>query len=197
MSVLGLLISAIATLWQVRVSDDQLQQSKEAAEQKARAQAYRVSLWVDQQRDGENRIHVTNRSPDPVSYVSMEFGYTSVWDPNKAQTVWNIDLPSLPPCSDTVIVQSQLWHRDRGTSADSPWQHVLDAKPRGAGWKPFRKDVTAGHLMFLDRNGEMWVHGLTLVDENDDHSLWWTGEPGAVVGQPRVDKAEPCDEPAQ
>ncbi|MGW1761352.1 hypothetical protein [Streptomyces mirabilis] len=34
MSVLGLLTSAVATLWQVRVSNDQLQQSKEAAEQK-------------------------------------------------------------------------------------------------------------------------------------------------------------------
>lgn len=59
-----------------------ISESQQAAEEKRREHAARVSYWVDVQTDGTPRLHLTNRSPDPIADAPMLFytdqpGHTS------------------------------------------------------------------------------------------------------------------------
>ncbi|MFE1879486.1 hypothetical protein [Streptomyces diastatochromogenes] len=53
----GLVFTAVATYYSAAVSDDQLQESRQAADRAERAQAARVSFWVDTE-SGDRRLHV-------------------------------------------------------------------------------------------------------------------------------------------
>lgn len=69
----GLIFTAVATYYSAAVSSDQLQQSREDAEREERAQASRVSFWFATEASGR-RLHVMNRSPDPVTEVTFGGG---------------------------------------------------------------------------------------------------------------------------
>ncbi|MFI2300155.1 hypothetical protein ACH5AL_15130 [Actinacidiphila glaucinigra] len=60
-----LLFTGIATYYGARVSADQLEQSREDAEQKTREQATRISFWSENRKD-QHLVHLVNRSPDPL-----------------------------------------------------------------------------------------------------------------------------------
>lgn len=91
----GLVFTAVATYYSAAVSDDQLQESRQAADRAERAQAARVSFWVDTE-SGDRRFHVMNRSPDPVTEVSFRGGAPLT---GPVLMTWD----SLAPCQDFVI----------------------------------------------------------------------------------------------
>ncbi|MGW9032943.1 hypothetical protein ACWGQ5_55355 [Streptomyces sp. NPDC055722] len=121
----GLVTTGIGTIWSARVSADQLAQSREQQEDKQREQAARVSMWVDEAVSAGRpgvlgvRVHLSNRSPDPVTLVK-----TSFWAdndapsdyPDDAKVIFNLGLDSLPPCSDTVIEEKSMRYTEASAS---------------------------------------------------------------------------------
>ncbi|MGV9246735.1 hypothetical protein [Streptomyces sp. NPDC003710] len=201
-SVIGLLLSIVGAFLQVRGFQDQLQQSNEEAQQRSRAQAARISIWVDERQDGEPQVHLTNRSPDPVSNVDFQFSSSA-----SGNTFWRVYLVGLAPCSDTTFAWSQLWFRVGGSRSyrvKLKWVPPQVSKPSRQLWKPAPSPEMAGWylapdaVIFTDRDGEEWVRNrggklkkLDFVPTEDILPA------GLVVGQPHRAKADPCDEPVQ
>lgn len=151
------------------MAESQLDQSKEIAEEKKRAQAARVSYWVDVQRDGGTRLHLMNRSPDPIANVQMTFavilppsGYP---DPERALfAVW---MPSVPPCSDLIYTTGDMTFSDgdldRGEFIAPQSVQVAGEKFRKE-WHPLAIEEFLAD--FSDRDGVRWrrAHGLLTRD---------------------------------
>lgn len=199
-SVIGLAVSAVGALVQVMVSSDQLQQSNETEERRARAQASRVWLWVGRQRDGKQRVHLTNRSPDPISQVFAEFSAVDGRTGRFPSPRWGIYFHTLPPCSDLVFSQRQLWYDDRSVERRVRWEGPYNDKPAGIPWQPMdgKSTLIAPVLMFVDRDGTEWARYSEGQLDRVPHNLSYVPHDwrGIVVGQPVVEKAEPCDDPA-
>ncbi|MBC2906211.1 hypothetical protein [Streptomyces cupreus] len=147
-SLLGLLLTGIGTLYGALVAQDQLEQSQEDAEAKRRAQAARVSYWADRQQDGTWRVHVMNRSPDPIANVGL--GFEAHFVPGLRESVaFTVRVPSVPPCSDMVVEQEALRYIDlprtndelvfpQPLQGDLPDYRKLDANPGAVRVEPFR-----------------------------------------------------------
>lgn len=73
------LFTGIATYYSAKIGSDQLDQSREDAERKARSQAEQVSFYVGGEGGAED-LHIVNRSPDPI-YSPGVFFRTQVFDP--------------------------------------------------------------------------------------------------------------------
>ncbi|MCL8015846.1 hypothetical protein M1L21_32720 [Streptomyces sp. AS02] len=135
----GLLFTAIATYYDARVSAGELTQAREDAGKDARRQAARVATWGDI----ENRIHVTNRSPDPVSDVQVHFFAGYFEDTSDGMSLrrerFLLTVADLPPCSDFVISTGQLF------------EHSADEK-EGGGVRLNRLGVS-----FSDADGVRWI----------------------------------------
>ncbi|MGQ4386591.1 hypothetical protein [Streptomyces sp. SAS_270] len=145
----GLVFTAVATYYSAVVSQDQLQQSREDAERERRSQAMRVSLWTEDQVANNMRLHIMNRSPDPVTDVSAGFlvrkgawGDDSADEPGRYGGLY-VDLPNLPPCSEMIVKPESLrWHVPNGTS---PRELPADAR------------VFIEWMGFVDRDSNRWL----------------------------------------
>lgn len=194
----GLIFTGVATYYSAAVAEDQLQQSNEAEEHRSRDQASRVWLWVDRQRDGKQRVHLTNRSPDPVSQVFAEF----ITADSRTGRVprWGIYFHTLPPCSDLVFSQDQLWYDDQTVKGADWWDTPHNEKPGGTAWHPMdgKSTLIGPTLMFVDRDGTSWArHDEGQLDRAPlDPSDGIRGWRGIVVGQPVAERAQPCDDTA-
>ncbi|WP_432040438.1 hypothetical protein, partial [Streptomyces cucumeris] len=98
----SLIFTGIATYFGARVSQDQLEQSREDSERDARSQAMRVSYWFEGDYTDAPVLHVMNRSPDPVNAVVVMYEldiYPA--DESEPETKANVHLiiGSLAPCS--------------------------------------------------------------------------------------------------
>ncbi|MFC8350029.1 hypothetical protein [Streptomyces sp. NPDC057280] len=151
-----------ATFVQAQVAADQLDQSKEAAEEQARSQATRTAAWLDQGPDGAPRIHVANRSPDPVSQVLAVF---SVEDSHTSQGgrlvlgSGGVAFESVGPCTELVVDVDFL-------DLKGHWNSVLKKH------KLSREDLLFRHPLtsFTDSKGDSWVRSesdLMKVDDGD------------------------------
>ncbi|GAA1501165.1 hypothetical protein [Streptomyces synnematoformans] len=191
----GLLLTGIGTFYGAWVARDQLEQSREDAETKRRAHATRVSTWADRKPDGTWRVHVANRSPDPVTGIGVSFE-AFFDDPDNRQVSIPVAWPSIPPCAELVIEQETLRHWDRRTvpgrevSFFGPLQgRLTDVRKLAA--TPER--VVVHGVQFTDRNGVLWsreeeglrrgplgfvAHGFALQ--------------GAVEENPKVQPVELC-----
>lgn len=162
-SVAGLITTGVATFYSARVADDQLKQSRQAAEEKKQAQAARVSYWVDIEPGGMSRLHLMNRSPDPISNVAMTFvvplerTVDNRWDIEQAS--FSVRLPSVPPCSDMVFTTDNMKYYGN-TGPRDPWATPFDKlPPRATGWRDFRKSHPPIYVFvadFDDRDGVRW-----------------------------------------
>ncbi|MFB7239357.1 hypothetical protein ACFCXK_31835 [Streptomyces sp. NPDC056269] len=178
-SVAGLLTTGVATFYSASVARAQLRQSQEAAEEKRREHAARVSYWVDVQTDGTPRLHLTNRSPDPIANATMLFdtnhpGHESA----SGQVVFIVKVPSVPPCSDLVFTSN-----DMRFGADENVTHPADGHPLpdlpGADWRTFGTppDITTQWVTYTDRDGSLWKRdGSGLLTQPTE--LEFTTEPG-------------------
>ncbi|MER5966375.1 hypothetical protein [Streptomyces sp. NPDC002057] len=186
-SLAGLITTGVATLFGALVSQDQLDQSGEAAEEKKRAQAARISFWTDLQQDGKSRLHLMNRSPDPISTVQMIFTVLLPPDgyPEEDVVLFRAALPSVPPCSDMVFTFENLAYNESPPRPDHyiPVLPGSDSSPLN--WPIFKKEweveIEEVAVDFTDREGVRWrrERGL-LTREPGKHVMKGTFMSGAV-----------------
>ncbi|WP_457410443.1 hypothetical protein [Streptomyces sp. TE12347] len=194
-SVAGLLTTGVATLTSSMVASDQLKQSKEVDEEKRREQAARVSYWVDIQPNGTSRLHLMNRSPDPISSVWMRFTAAEIRD-NLVETegYFSIGVPSIPPCSDLVFASKDMRYnrRERArASADMP----LSEPPPSAEWLSYKHAlIEALETAFIDRNGVRWrrhkglltrIEGNPQLDLDPPRRSWQVRRGAVLATQPQ------------
>ncbi|MFE5894780.1 hypothetical protein ACFQ6E_38405 [Streptomyces sp. NPDC056462] len=202
--LVGLIFTGVATYYQAAVTNDQLHQSREQAQQAKRSQAMRVFYWVDEAADGHLRLHLGNSSPDPVTGVNVSFGAavgltTAVY--SDLYVSYELHIPYLPPCSDSVfdsrhwlyISEAQLEDLPKGADLLPGWEKAL--KPL-----PTPDDVWVYGLMFSDRDGMPWQRTNTTLEQGDipdyghlngedqsDHQGW-----GYIKRTPEVKAAATC-----
>ncbi|MEU6649483.1 hypothetical protein ABZ904_08550 [Streptomyces sp. NPDC046900] len=200
--------TGIGTIWSALVSADQLAHSREQDADKQRQQAATVSYWVDHAPNGDARLHLMNRSADPVADIRVLFnggvhppvnfaGWPLFPDP----VLFWLELPSLPPCTDSVIEAASLMYSPevRGEESDSgvpPWMGIAE-KGEVKGWKvPYQGDLVVSLFKFVDRNGESWVRSEGKL-ENRSLSVVEGTFPsdyqGRVASEPFVKAAEGCE----
>ncbi|MGW0314041.1 hypothetical protein [Streptomyces flavidovirens] len=158
-SIGGLITTGVGTLYGAWVAEDQLDQSREVAEEKERAQAALISYWVDLQHDGGSRLHLMNRSPDPISNVQMTFAVTlpSAGRPDHPRVFFAVTMPSVPPCSDMLFTPDDMTYMENEQVAgdfDVPqWDKDAGYRFRKE-WKPL--PIEAFLADFSDRDGVRW-----------------------------------------
>ncbi|MGP4048548.1 hypothetical protein [Streptomyces sp. 2A115] len=124
-----LLFTGIATYYGARVSAEQLDQSRQDAEREARGQASRISYWVDDVGVPlEWRLHIVNRSPDPVSQVKVLVLPDKGQKGNSSRLVWS----TLAPCTEVVVKASAIGDTNKETFS-IPAMAFLDRD--GVQWK--------------------------------------------------------------
>lgn len=168
----GLLLTGVSTLYDALVSQGELEQSRQAADQETRAQALRVSYWTEFLTPFVKRIHVINSSSDPVTEADL------LLSPAEAGPHHVVQLPVLAPCSETVI-KEELW-------TDRPGQ----GPPYAPGDRP---SGVVRWMAFRDRDGLVWKRdraGLSRLP--DDWTVLSAGNPamleitGVTEGTPGV-----------
>jgi hypothetical protein len=114
------------------VSEDQLEQSREKAASEGREQAMRVSFWEEGRGPfgTDWSIHIMNRSPDPVSGVTLAI----IADDDKVPGV--LRLFSIGPCSETIYGSKDLY--------------------RLANLEGLSDRLSMKFLRFTDRDGVAW-----------------------------------------
>ena len=91
----GLWAQAVATYWSQQTAKDQLAQSQDNSDTEQRAQAARVTFWIDE-RDG--LPHFVNTSSDPVS----DTAFLVEQEPD-GRYVAVYALSPLAPCTETIL----------------------------------------------------------------------------------------------
>ncbi|GGX15989.1 hypothetical protein GCM10010321_32850 [Streptomyces chartreusis] len=198
----SLMTTGIGTLWSARVAADQLTQSrqqdeerKRAATERTRAQASRISIWSDRTRDGKVRVHLMNRSPDPVTRIFVAFAMLQVWG-NPDLTSFAVKLDSLPPCSDSIIEQKTLrWATESRPHTQHPWESPGFLE--GEDWSSLDYGVphVAG-IAFSDRDGIGWVRQEGGLSSGREALLQLGrelhGVEGRLTSEPLVQPAKAC-----
>uniref|UniRef100_A0AAU1I9I2 Uncharacterized protein n=1 Tax=Streptomyces sp. NBC_00180 TaxID=2903632 RepID=A0AAU1I9I2_9ACTN len=110
--IASLAFTGVATFYGAEVAKDQLDQSREQADEETRWQASRVTYWIDAASRTPS-VHIMNRSPDPVSQVSMAF-FVRLPD-GEQNLLFPVAVGELPPCSELVISMSALRY-SKGTA---------------------------------------------------------------------------------
>ncbi|MFD7232089.1 hypothetical protein [Streptomyces sp. NPDC059881] len=209
----GLVATGVGTIWSALVAAGQLEQSKEQNDDKRRAHASRVSYWITGGVGDGAQIHVMNRSPDPVEHVRIHFtaGEPSEYEdgrlPGDKDVVFFVVLPSLPPCTETVIDGKSLRYKEGATTQKPGTAEPL--RPDRAGPDVYN-DLPGGTylqlrgLNFVDRDGLPWTRmDGNLTQENrrpDSLGGAWTGVvvgEAKVVGEPKVRAVEACGDDAK
>ncbi|MFJ2060517.1 hypothetical protein ACIOMM_31910 [Streptomyces sp. NPDC087908] len=182
-SVAGLLTTGVATFYSASIARAQLRQSQEAAEEKRREHAARVSYWVDVRADGTPRLHLTNRSPDPISNATMLFdtnhpGIVDEHRPATWQVIFIVKVPSVPPCSDLVFTSKEMRFGANESVTHPADGHPLP-DPLGAQWRAYGAppNITTRWVTYTDRDGTLWQRdGSGLLTQPT--ALDFTTEPG-------------------
>ncbi|MEV5171205.1 hypothetical protein AB0L10_08960 [Streptomyces flaveolus] len=172
----GLFLTAIATYYSAAVSQSQLEQAREDADRNSRRQAARVTWWW-QGGAGEGRLHVMNRSPDPVTAVGFHtvFFQTRLRNPRAVRFL----VHALPPCAEIVL-------------------HEGDLEKAAARVVPVRPDDRPGivFMYFTDGNGSSWVrdaNGLERAGSSGPRS--WDRKSAALIESlPTARAAAVCDD---
>ncbi|MCX4970208.1 hypothetical protein OHA98_36725 [Streptomyces sp. NBC_00654] len=138
----GLWAQAVASYWGQETAKDQLSQSKDDSEREKRDQASRVTYWFEERLDirEETKLHVMNRSPDPVSNITVRVTYPP-HDPGAREEY--VKLESLAPCSE--------YHY---TLAPGPGQEELSPGGAPAWVNGYPEGAT--YVTFTDSNGRSW-----------------------------------------
>ncbi|MFD6115783.1 hypothetical protein ACFWG0_37655 [Streptomyces yangpuensis] len=212
-SIAGLVTTGVATLFSARVANDQLKQSRQAAEEKRQAQAARFSYWVDTQQDGKQRLHLMNRSPDPFSDIFLSIRvYLDLKEIPLVPERWasfSVYMPGFPPCSEMVLTSNNMRYRNDRSVKDgdkltkdkewlywktrrTAWNPQYDDLPTRGGWRDLTKidhEIDAYSVKFTDRDGVQWrrtsghLTRILPMPERPDDHLLW-GVVQAVPSQP-------------
>lgn len=205
-----LLFTGIATLFQARVAEDQLEQSRRAfeqqereQEQQEREQAALISHWTS---NGESTLHVMNRSLDPVHEVELAFAALTKQDtarqPPRGRVTFVVKLGSLPPCSEVVISERTVGLRwepavPRQVRVQGP---VRPGLPRGD-WRKLNS-LTRLELLdmdLVDRDGAAWSRDGDSQLEKGRQGVGYpvganAASPGRLVRAPQAKPLDLCRE---
>ncbi|MGW4759525.1 hypothetical protein [Streptomyces chartreusis] len=183
----SLLFTAIATYYAAAVSKDQLDQSREDASREERDQAARVAAWVETDRVGTMRVHLMNRSLDPVSAVALSFWVSFPDELSSSRWVYVLysqPVVSVGPCTELVFDQASMEYVS--------WVDGLRSQTKVPS-RDLHADVI--RVEFMDRTGANWVRdrkGLDRVRGSlgpvDQHGR----AIGMVEGQPITKAASSC-----
>ncbi|MEG3627768.1 hypothetical protein [Streptomyces poriticola] len=128
---IGLILTAISTGMGTLVAEDQLEQSRQAAEEDARRQAAQVVMWFRLGENGKAEAVISNHSRLPV--LSL---YTTHYinDIGEVETAF----PDLPACSQVVLDGTDLptesaTGRPPSPLADLHW--IIFTDSNGSAWK--------------------------------------------------------------
>ncbi|WP_344599060.1 hypothetical protein [Streptomyces violaceusniger] len=192
----GLWAQAVASYWSQQTAKDQLSQSKEESVRQMRDQASKVTFWVEHPagRRENVKLHVLNRSPDPVSEVQIVlrvFRRDVAPDgehhlpEGEEEELWVLDLANLGPCAETVYLAPKM------RLEQIPRNHIasLDEWPKLSdqfSWK-------VGSMYFVDSSGRGWIRTAKGLDERSSspvgdlltNIIWWNDE--------EVNKAGLCE----
>lgn len=198
-----LLFTGIATLFQARVAEDQLEQSRRTSEQQEREQAALVSHWTS---DRESTLHIMNRSLDPVHEVELAFAALTKQDarqqPPRGRVTFVVKLGSLPPCSEVVISEQTVglrWHPavPRHLRGQDP---VRPGLPRGD-WRRLNRlqRLELLKMDFVDRDGAGWSRDGDSQLEDGRHGVGYpvggnAASPGRFVRSPQAKPLDVCKE---
>ncbi|WP_437081008.1 hypothetical protein [Streptomyces sp. enrichment culture] len=163
------------------MAEDQLAQSNEQDEDKAKAQASKVTFWLENHRPvdkgqlgaNRNRLVIVNRSLDPVTQVGFLYqayegkvldGGVPLFRPVAAGGAW---MPTLPPCSKITVESTSLSRAD-----GSPVTSVAL--------------VDVGEMTFTDAKGKVWHRPRGLLKKGKSSDAWrfTTGLP--ALGDPAL-----------
>ncbi|WP_406481986.1 hypothetical protein [Streptomyces sp. NBC_01615] len=195
-SIGGLVATAVGTIWSARVAADQLEQSREQAEEKQREQAARVSYWVDRGQKGEGRLYVMNRSADPVANLGITFRVVE-GDTSRGPVAFKVSFPSLPPCSSVIIETKSLKYTkaDSGEDRETFWLPVTEANDFDLSLKDLPDYVGFGQpaIGFQDRDGTYWARQDGGLTKDEVISIEHTpAGSGRVLGEPSVQAVKSC-----
>ena len=201
------LLAVPGTVWAVLVAQDQLHQSQEAETKSERAQASRVSTWAIQDAHGKWSLHLTNRSPDPVTNVALTFvvvGTRTKVAAGHSPAIWvgySLSLISVPPCTDLTISQDQLVYSEKLSptleSLHSFASPYLWGLPNADGWRSVEGELPileSGGLQFTDRDGLTWVRHDGRLTQGAPALKPLPGVQGGVKGMPSAHAVEQCDD---
>ncbi|MEV5047372.1 hypothetical protein AB0N20_22720 [Streptomyces griseoincarnatus] len=181
------------------MAEDQLEQSREDAERQSREQAMKVTYWVDDDMSQSVRLHLVNRSLDPVSGVRLRFEaqddsglLLDLRNEGKYQfdyiVSFSLYMETISPCTEIVIDAGSLRYGNKRKEFPRPGGVFL-----------------SGHkVRFWDRDGAVWERTTTRLQRLEgaeaDASKWLReGDmyvPGHIAGTPVRKKAASCGEPA-
>ncbi|MFE1987621.1 hypothetical protein [Streptomyces mirabilis] len=155
----GLIFTGTATYYGAAVSKDQLDQAREDAQRAAREQAMRVNYWVEQDMSkGTVILHFENRSPDPVTNLTMLYSGTGLT--TSPDDVGGVIVLAVAPCTELS------WTLGKGLE-----RHAVSLESTIVKW-----------ARFADRDGKRWERtssGLKRTNESGFglDSLEYAGEP--------------------
>ncbi|MDX3065814.1 MULTISPECIES: hypothetical protein [Streptomyces] len=181
------------------MAEDQLEQSREDAERRSRDQAMRVTYWVDGGMGEPTRLHLMNRSLDPVSGVYLRFRaqddsglLLDLRDEGNSGSnsivSFFLFMETVSPCTEITIDAESLRYGNKRKKFPRPGQVLL-----------------SGHkVRFWDRDGAVWERTtmrLQRLKGAEVDSANWLFEddryvPGDIAGTPVRKKAASCGEPA-
>ncbi|WP_413754794.1 hypothetical protein [Streptomyces sp. MMBL 11-3] len=196
----GLWAQAVASYWSQETAKDQLSQSRDASEQELQRQAQLVSSWVEKGGGyGKRRVHILNRSRDPVSAVTFYihlYGRFPNVDVRPSYTF--DDFGDLGPCTELVYEEADFRAWDLSWGPEREPQRQLQKIPEPEGGSEY---VESTHLdvrwfFFTDRSGLRWVRKnsrllpLSALDTAVDPSA---SSRWMLLGKPDVRTAKGCE----
>lgn len=178
----GVIFTGVATYYSAQIAGDQLEQSREDAERKERAQANQVSFYMGGGDSSEN-VHIVNRSADPIRSPIAVFWvehFTKSGQPLLKrvyyQTGWYGDLA---PCSELVFESDDF---NPPSIPVARW--IKQPEPQILS------------LTFTDREGKNWHRTPTTLDQQLANDAGRPPRPpgrwGSASARPEVKRVEAC-----
>jgi hypothetical protein len=191
----GVVFTGIATYYGAKVAADQLEQSREDSEREERQQAKTFSYWMEEDRKVGLKLHIQNRSPDPIPHaMAYLYGGAEVekWpsgDRVLKTAVVRLTTTRLAPCT-------------KLTYAVAPFDSSPVPDPASDGgrstfnWIKFTAKRVEG-VRFVDRDGKRWERTSTSLSPSPitfKSPLPVTDLTGFIhVDEPQVHRAAVCD----
>jgi hypothetical protein len=181
-AIVGLWFQAVATYWSQQTAKDQLEQSREDGDREKREQASRVTAWFEDQYEiSKAKIHVLNRSPDPVGRVDIVLLLDTGKLDGKIQN-WRLVRHSLEPCTELVYPVKGMKLK--------PWDSYRDSGT----WSTPSFMLGLAQMYFYDRDGRNWIREGGNLSEQDDYAERMdTGSGEAVATVVEIDRTDLCE----
>ncbi|MFJ5046380.1 hypothetical protein [Streptomyces sp. NPDC088719] len=174
------MFTGIATYYSAKIASEQLQQSRDDAEKKERAQAEQVSFYVGGGPSGRE-VHIVNRSLDPIYSPKLLY----------SNSAYNTEHSASPHLGYRIT-----GGRDVGPCSELVFDFSDPASPDVA-LHPELEGPTVALASFTDRAGKRWYRTPTELTTQPDRMLHnEDGMSYQMAGEPEMRRLEVCGEQA-